>query len=57
MYLSVFNQGIVILNSQKAAMEVLGNKGETSAGRPVLTMASELYGSSHFYMRSCSNNS
>lgn len=41
-YLSVFNQGIVILNSQKAAMEILGNKGETSAGRPILTMASEL---------------
>ncbi|KAJ7142156.1 cytochrome P450 [Mycena crocata] len=47
-YLSVLAQGIVILNSQKAAMEILGAKAETSAGRPVLTMASELSGHDRF---------
>lgn len=45
---SVLNQGIVILNSQKAAMEILGTKGETSAGRPILTMVSELSGYDRF---------
>ncbi|KAJ7756417.1 cytochrome P450 [Mycena maculata] len=47
-YLSVFAQGIVVLNSQKAAMEILGTKGDTSAGRPILTMASELSGYDRF---------
>jgi hypothetical protein len=30
-------------------MEILGNKGETSAGRPILTMASELPVFLHVY--------
>lgn len=42
-YLKVFNQGLLIINSQKVATEILTNKGEASAGRPPLTMASELY--------------
>ena len=44
-YLSVFSQGIIVLNSQNAAMELLGSSpwAEKSAGRPMLTMASELY--------------
>ncbi|KAJ7234414.1 cytochrome P450 [Mycena rebaudengoi] len=40
--------GIVVLNTQKAAMEILGAKAETSTGRPVLTMASELSGYDRF---------
>ncbi|KAF5387480.1 hypothetical protein D9757_007797 [Collybiopsis confluens] len=48
LHLSVFKQDIVVLNSQKAAMDILGGKADTSAGRPVLTMASELAGYGRF---------
>jgi hypothetical protein len=41
-HLSVLAQEIVVLNSQKTAWEIMGVKGETSAGRPILTMGAEL---------------
>ncbi|KAJ7154766.1 cytochrome P450 [Mycena filopes] len=47
-YLSVFSQGFVVVNTQKAAWDILHVKGETSEGRPVLTMAAELSGYDRF---------
>ncbi|KAF7330984.1 Cytochrome P450 [Mycena venus] len=47
-YLSVLSQDIIILNSQKAAWEILGVRGETSSGRPIMTMAGELSGYDRF---------
>lgn len=41
-YLSVFSQGIVVLNSLRAALRIMGTKEDASAGRPVLTMAADL---------------
>ena len=48
MYLKIFNQGLLVLNSQEAAFQVLNGHGESSSGRPFLIMAGTLYpNSSH----------
>jgi len=44
----VFAHGTIVLNSQKAAMDILGTNAKVSAGRPALIMASELSGYDRF---------
>ncbi|KAJ7741977.1 cytochrome P450, partial [Mycena maculata] len=47
-YLTIFSQPLLALNSQKVAFELLGTKGDSSAGRPHAVMASELSGYDRF---------
>ncbi|KAJ8088032.1 hypothetical protein PM082_013583 [Marasmius tenuissimus] len=47
-YLKIFNQGMLVLNSQKAAFSALCVHGESSSGRPPLVMAGTLSGYDRF---------
>ncbi|KAJ8088008.1 hypothetical protein PM082_013559 [Marasmius tenuissimus] len=47
-YLKIFNQGILVLNSQEAAFTALCIHGESSSGRPSLVMAGTLSGYDRF---------